>query len=107
MPLVLYTDQDENIQVVEVPANLVDESKIRYGIPQGPPDLINVTADPEKRKALNNALAKAFIYNYETMNGRRHEVMEVVRHIFGEDEARNVLVAIVATYQNASYNLED
>lgn len=107
MPLVLYTDQDEYIQVLEVPANLVDESKIRYGIPQGPPDLINVTNDPEKRRLLNNALAKAFIYDYESMNGRRQEVFGFVRDIFGETEARSVLVALVATYQHASYTLED
>lgn len=107
MPLVLYTDQDEYVQVLEVPANLVDESKIRHGIPQGPPDLISIVADPDQRRKLNNALANAFIYDYESMNGRRHEVRSIIRQIFDEEQARSIFVGLVGVYQQASFILED
>lgn len=108
MTLVLYTDPiDEYIWVHEVPSNLVDETKYRYGVRLGPPELVSFVDDEVKRRALNNALASAMIYDYNSMNGRRDEVLGIIRLTCGPEDAKSILRGLVGVFQQASFIMED
>lgn len=105
MARVVYTDSEEYKWVVEVPDNLVDKEQYKYGIVLGPPTLELLQLDKESERKLSNALCDAGIYDYATMSPTRQTVLEIIRQILPEAEARDVLRTLIGIYQQHSYGI--
>jgi hypothetical protein len=103
--VVVYTDQRGWKWVTEAPADIIDERELRHGIRLGPPDLASLVSDGvidrQSQKQLHNALALAMFYDYDTISGRRREVVELIQNILPEADAKRVLIYLVALYQRA------
>jgi len=105
MARVVYTDNDEYRWVVEVPDTLVDKEQYQYGIVLGPPTLELLQLNKELERKLSNALCDAGIYDYATMSSTRQTVLELIRQILPDADARDVLRTLIGIYQQHSYGL--
>lgn len=104
MKKISYTNDEGLKQVVEVPTDIIDETLYRHGIHLGPPDLSALNLDQERRIALNNLLCDAEIIDYQSLSGRRHEVVEKMKQLgIPDQDAKHLMVALVAIYQGTLY----
>ena len=81
----IYTNKDGWKEVRLVPEDL-PESQWYKGLLFGPPDLSDLFEDQDMVREVNNRLVDAGLYDYETLQEKRHMIMRILADLGITDE---------------------
>lgn len=95
---VIYTNEEGYKQVRIVPHNTTT-SDYFMGVLAGPPDLHSLDLSRTQIKELNNRLVDAGLIDYQSLSGRRGDLLKVIRLVVGKSRVKPVRDALYRLYQ--------
>lgn len=103
--VVIYNDPKTNYKEFRKVPHSLQPSDYDRGVLVGPPDLTTLSLEEDKALALNNALVDAGFSDFESLSGRRADLLRLVQIVLdlSLDEARQMKHDLLVLYTRDFY----